>query len=113
MKILVVDGNIESAESISSVVTQMGHEAAVAYTAAAALELASQMPFDVLLCNVNLPDGDGLELSRKLRAEGAFQDARMIAVTGRTDLGCRCGTVRGDRRQVLRQRISRNHQRCI
>ncbi|WP_438390899.1 response regulator [Caballeronia sp. DA-9] len=83
---MVVDDNIESAETMATVVAEMAHTATVSNTARAALRLAANEPFDVILCDINLPDGDGLELCRTLRAQGASQDACMIAVTGRTNL---------------------------
>jgi CheY-like chemotaxis protein len=42
--------------------------------------------FDVVFFDIELPDGDGRELCRRVRNEGASRDACVIAVTGRTDL---------------------------
>jgi DNA-binding NarL/FixJ family response regulator len=55
----------------------------VALSAAEALELAEQTEPDVILMEVNLPDEDGVEAIRELRAAGSTAD--VIVLTGRPD----------------------------
>jgi CheY-like chemotaxis protein len=38
--------------------------------------------FDVVLCDIGLPDIDGMEVARRLRATGGLGGTRLIAVTG-------------------------------
>jgi two-component system OmpR family response regulator len=56
-----------------------GHRVEIAHTVKDAMALARQVPFDVFLLDILLPDGNGLELARSLRQEHSH--ARMIAVT--------------------------------
>jgi DNA-binding response OmpR family regulator len=87
MKVLVVDDSPETAEGLAAVAKEMGHTVSVAYSARSARDFAESEAFDVILFDVVLPDGDGIALCQHLRNEGASQDACMIAITGRTDLG--------------------------
>src|SRR4051794_17826833 len=86
MKILVIDDVRDSADSLAALAAELGHSVEVAYDCKTATEYASKTRFDVILCDVGLPDGDGRQTCERLRDEGASQDACMIAVTGRTDL---------------------------
>jgi CheY-like chemotaxis protein len=86
MKILVIDDVRDSADSLAALAAELGHSVEVAYDCKTATEFATTTRFDVILCDVGLPDGDGRHACERLRDEGASQDACMIAVTGRTDL---------------------------
>lgn len=59
--------------------------AAVAHSGAAALRLLDRRPVDLILLDLNLPDGHGLQLVRSIRAAGHTAD--VIAVTSARDLG--------------------------
>jgi two-component system, OmpR family, response regulator len=86
MQILVIDDNRDSADGLAALAAEIGHTVAVAYDCKTATDHATKQSFDVILCDVDLPDGDGRDTCDRMRAEGASQDACMIAVTGRTDL---------------------------
>jgi two-component system NtrC family response regulator len=60
-KILVIDDDAEICDAISSVVARMGHEAVCSLTLEAGLAEVESGLFDVVLLDVKLPDGDGLE----------------------------------------------------
>ncbi len=49
--------------------------------------MAGSLLFDLILADVELPDGDGRHTCDGLRMEGASQAAYMVAMTGRSDLG--------------------------
>jgi two-component system, OmpR family, response regulator len=86
MQILIIDDAPDSADGLAAVLTQLGHVPLVAYDMSSAFRLALENPYDVILFDVTLPDGDGRVLCERLRSEGASQDACMIAITGRVDL---------------------------
>ncbi|KDR39002.1 response regulator [Caballeronia glathei] len=86
MQILVVDDARDSADSLAALATEIGHTVVVAYDCKTAMQYATTRSFDVILCDVGLPDGDGRQTCERLRSAGASQDACMIAITGRTDL---------------------------
>jgi two-component system, OmpR family, response regulator len=87
MKILVLDDDRDFAMGLAALIEQMGHEPSVAYDCKTARALAGSLLFDVILADVELPDGDGRRTCDGLRIEGASQAAYMIAMTGRSDLG--------------------------
>ncbi|HEY6923210.1 MAG TPA: ATP-binding protein [Steroidobacteraceae bacterium] len=79
-RILVVDDNADSANSLSMILNISGHVAEPVYTPAEALERAAESDPEVVLLDIGLPGMDGYELARKLRSRGS--KARLIAVTG-------------------------------
>jgi signal transduction histidine kinase/CheY-like chemotaxis protein len=81
-RLLVVDDNVDGAESLALVLRQAGHEVVTAHDGRAALERARETDFDVALLDLDLPDGlDGYEVARRMR-EGGRAPAVLIALTG-------------------------------
>ncbi|HEX5269577.1 MAG TPA: ATP-binding protein, partial [Gemmataceae bacterium] len=76
-RILVVDDNKDSADTLAHLLTLLGHEARTAYDGEAALEAAPLFRPEVVLLDLNLPGLSGLEVARRLRerGEGAFRAA--------------------------------------
>ncbi|WP_438390493.1 response regulator [Caballeronia sp. DA-9] len=87
MNILILDDDHDLAASLAALAEKLGHAVTVACDCETARALAYACPFDFILADVELPDGDGRVACEGLRSEGASQDAYMIAVTGRADLG--------------------------
>jgi signal transduction histidine kinase len=82
-RVLVVDDNVDGAESMAIVLRQGGHEVLTAYDGRAALEHARRAAFDVVLLDIGLPDGlDGYEVARRLRSGHTASAAVLIALTG-------------------------------
>ena len=80
-RVLVVDDNVDSAEMLQMLLGTMGYEAQIAHDGGSALELvASQRPHVVLL-DIGLPDMDGYEVARQIRAQQRGP-LRLIALTG-------------------------------
>lgn len=69
MRILVVDDDRELAELVSTALSREDHQVSVATRLDEARELASET-FSVIVLDVGLPDGSGLDLCRELRAAG-------------------------------------------
>ena len=82
LRILIVEDNRDTADSLQELLTLLGHEAAVAYAGPAALELAPRFRPDVVLCDIGLPGIDGFEVARALRQDPATRDAFLVAHTG-------------------------------
>jgi signal transduction histidine kinase len=80
-RILVVDDNVDAADSLALLLRLDGHDVALAYDGAHALDLARSASPHVVLLDVGLPGMDGYEVCRQLRARG-FRDTRIIAMTG-------------------------------
>jgi PAS domain S-box-containing protein len=82
MKILVVDDNRDGADSLATMLELSGHEVRTAYTGREALERAQSLRPDVLLTDIGLPDLDGYELARNVRATEWGRSMILVAVTG-------------------------------
>ncbi len=65
--VLIVEDEAIIRTSLKEFLTDEGYEVAEAGTVAAALTLARQRDFQVAICDVQLPDGDGLMLLRRLQ----------------------------------------------
>ncbi len=81
-RVLVVDDNVDVAESLQDVLEAAGHTATIATDAAKALELASAMKPDIAILDIELPVMDGYELALHIRALPQLADCRLIAMTG-------------------------------
>ena len=81
LRILVVEDNYDSAQSLRVLLELCGYSVTVAYNSQQGLEAAQQTRPDVVLCDIGLPDRDGYELATSLRSDPATARARLIAVT--------------------------------
>jgi CheY-like chemotaxis protein len=83
MRLLVVDDELDTAQTIALLLTHGGHEVSYAVTAKAALEIAAEEKPNVIVLDLGLPDMDGIELARRLKALDGARQARIVAITGR------------------------------
>ena len=81
-RVLIVDDNADSADSLAMLLQLGGHEAHTAYDGLQALELASRLQPEVLLLDLGLPGLDGCELCRRIRQQPWAARSLLIAVTG-------------------------------
>ena len=82
MRFLVVDDNIDSAESLSLLLQLMGNNVSSAFDGEQALEMANELKPDVVLLDIGLPKLDGYEVARRIRLEPWGHNAILIAITG-------------------------------
>jgi len=66
--ILVVEDHFDTRTLLLQVLSGWGHEVQGASTAAEGLDAVSKSPFDVILCDIGLPDETGWEMMKKIRA---------------------------------------------
>jgi CheY-like chemotaxis protein len=81
-RVLVVDDNRDATDSLRLLLEVRGHEVAVAYSGAKALETARQFRPELVLCDLGLPGMDGYAVARALKEEAALAGVRLIAVSG-------------------------------
>ncbi len=79
--ILVVDDNLDNQELTRILLEYEGWEVRVAGDAQTALDTLATYHPSLILMDVQMPGMDGLELTRRLRADGAFEDVRIVALT--------------------------------
>jgi PAS domain S-box-containing protein len=82
LHVLVVDDNVDSADSLATLLRMSGHRVRQAYSGPAALEAVAQHRPNVVLLDIGLPDIDGYEVARRLRQRPELADVRLVAVTG-------------------------------
>jgi CheY-like chemotaxis protein len=82
LKILMVDDNRDAADSCAPLLELSGHHVQTAYTGRHALQLAETFRPHALLLDIGLPDLDGYQLARRVRAEPWGGGVTLIAVTG-------------------------------
>ena len=79
-RILVVDDNVDAAESFADLLKEMGHEVRIANDGKAALELNGEWQAEVIFLDIGLPGMDGYEVARQMRVQNA--STRLVALTG-------------------------------
>jgi PAS domain S-box-containing protein len=80
LKVLLVEDNEQTSSAMSEVLEMLGHRVQVATTVASAIEHVKSGPFDLLVSDIGLPDGSGLDIAR---AWTSLQpDRPSVAITG-------------------------------
>jgi CheY-like chemotaxis protein len=81
-RVLVVEDDRDSAETLRLLLALCGYQVTVAYTSQQGLEAARKHEPHIVLCDIGLPDADGYVTGSVLRQSGHTTGARLIAVTG-------------------------------
>jgi two-component system CheB/CheR fusion protein len=81
-RVLVVDDNIDAADSLALVLQLEGHAVDIAHTGADAIARVQAAAPDVVLLDIGLPQMDGYEVARRLRALANGAALRLVALTG-------------------------------
>ncbi len=85
-RVLVIEDEADSAESMRELLSLNGHEVEVARNGPAGIERAKSFRPEVVLCDIGLPEPmDGYAVARALRREGQCSTACLIALTGYGD----------------------------
>ena len=81
-RLLVVDDNEDAANSLAMLLQLEGHEVCTAYSASGAMRAVEQMKPEVVLLDIGMPQMDGYEIARRLRAQYGSACPCLIARTG-------------------------------
>ncbi len=81
LRVLVVDDNVDAVRTAEALLTNEGHVVAIAFSGKQAYHTVGSFLPDVVITDLGMPNMDGLELCRMVRAKHGPQ-IRMIAVTG-------------------------------
>lgn len=97
--VLIVEDSEDVVAALRLVMESGGHRVTTAMTVAEAVQAGTAGPVDVLLLDLTLPDGNGLDVLERLEAAGR-SPRHTIALTGRDEveirdrcLACGCGEV--------------------
>jgi CheY-like chemotaxis protein len=81
-RVLVVDDNVDAAELLGAFIGRAGHQPSIVSCARDALAIARALRPEVALIDIGLPDMNGYDLVRSLRALPGLEGCRYVAVTG-------------------------------
>ncbi|QBR04075.1 PAS domain S-box protein (plasmid) [Paraburkholderia pallida] len=81
-RILVVDDNHDSADSLATLLRMLGHDVHIAYDGSRAVEDAAALLPDLILLDIGLPGLNGYEAARRIRAQRADGRYLLVALTG-------------------------------
>jgi PAS domain S-box-containing protein len=81
-RILVVDDNVDIADSTAAVLEILGHQAHVAYNGESALQAVREYRPDVILLDLGMPRMNGYEVAKQLRQLPGQEELVLIALTG-------------------------------
>ena len=79
LRILVVEDHSETLEALSRLLGHFGHEISVADGAQSALKAIESKEFDVLLCDIALPDGSGYDVVAEAKRR---PHVKAVAISG-------------------------------
>jgi signal transduction histidine kinase/CheY-like chemotaxis protein len=82
LRTLIIEDNVDLAATYRTLLERRGHRVTVVHTGADGLAAARQQHFDLVLCDLGLPDITGYEVARRLRADPEAQPARLVAHSG-------------------------------
>lgn len=81
-RVLVVDDNIDAAETSADLLQLYGHEVRAAHDGLSALKIAFEWQPAVVLLDIGLPGMDGFEVARRIRAQPLLANVVLVAITG-------------------------------
>lgn len=82
LRVLVVEDNEDIADMLALLLERWGHEVIVRRDGRSGLDAALSGSFDLALLDLGLPELDGFELARRLRAARGLESPVMIAISG-------------------------------
>jgi CheY-like chemotaxis protein len=81
-RILVVDDNQDSADSIAILLRTMGHEVHTAHDGLEAVDATAEFQPDMVLLDLGLPKLNGFDAARRIREQPGGRERVVIALTG-------------------------------
>jgi CheY-like chemotaxis protein len=79
LRILIVEDHGETLHALSRLLSHFGHEISAANDAQNALNIINSKEFDVVLCDIALPDGNGYDLIAEAKRK---RPVKAVALTG-------------------------------
>jgi PAS domain S-box-containing protein len=93
LRVLLAEDNLINQEVLRRLIEHLGHLPDVVANGAAALEAVCRQPYDVVLMDIQMPELDGEEATRRIRALAGIRQPTIIALTA--------SALRGDRERYL------------
>ena len=80
-KVLLVEDNLDSVQTMLTLLRDIGHRAVFALNGQDALEFAQRMRPDFILLDLGLPGLNGFEVCKRIKADPILKTTRVIAIT--------------------------------
>lgn len=84
-RILVVEDNLDAAETLKILLQWRGHKVHLAFDGLTGLEAARTYRPELALLDIGLPGMDGYELAEKIKKQPELRDVVLVALTGRPE----------------------------
>ncbi|VTT96645.1 pas pac sensor hybrid histidine kinase : PAS/PAC sensor hybrid histidine kinase OS=Haliangium ochraceum (strain DSM 14365 / JCM 11303 / SMP-2) GN=Hoch_3141 PE=4 SV=1: GAF_2: HisKA: HATPase_c: Response_reg: PAS_9: HisKA: HATPase_c: Response_reg [Gemmataceae bacterium] len=81
-RVLVVDDNVDAAESLAQLLQLMGHDTRTAHEGEAGVEAAERFRPDLILLDIGMPRLNGYDAARRIRARPWGRSVVLVALTG-------------------------------
>ena len=81
-RVLIIEDNLDAAESLRQVLEQLEHRVDVAYDGPDGIRKARSFRPDVVLCDIGLPGMTGYDVARAIRSDDVLNAIRLVALTG-------------------------------
>ncbi len=81
-RVLVVDDNVDAAQSLAMLLELMGYDAQAVYSGRAALEAAAEFDPVAVILDIGMPGMNGYEVARRLRESTDSENVALIALSG-------------------------------
>jgi two-component system cell cycle response regulator len=88
-RVLIIEDNLSNLELMTYLLSSFGHAVSKAENGESGLKAAQSAEFDVVLCDIQLPDVGGEEIARRLKASARTAKMPLVAVTALAMLGDR------------------------
>ncbi len=82
LRVLVVDDNVDSAETLGMLLRASGHDVRIAHDGPTAVKAVMEYVPDAVFLDIGLPHMDGYEVARRIREHPEFENVVLIALTG-------------------------------
>ena len=82
LEVLIIEDNEDGADLLAAWIEELGHRVRVGRTGLEGLDLLVRHVPDIVFCDVGLPDIDGVEVCRRVKALGLDAPPVMVALTG-------------------------------
>src|SRR5205823_5441117 len=86
LRILVVEDHSDTLQALSRLLNHFGHDISTADDARSALEMINANEFDVVLCDIALPDGNGYDVIVEAKRKGAVKAVAISGFAAREDI---------------------------
>jgi CheY-like chemotaxis protein len=86
LRILVVEDHSDTLEALSRLLDHFGHEISSADDAQSAREMINSKEFDVILCDIALPDGNGYDVIAEAKRKRPLKAVALTGFAARDDI---------------------------